>query len=178
MSTISETTLRVRYAETDQMAVVYHSNYLIWFEVGRVELLRKLGFTYVEMEQDGLHLPVVEARCRYKHPARYDDEILVRCHLAKMRPSLLRFSYEIIRLADGRLLSEGETTHVVVGADMKRTHLTRKISERVSRRGRGRHLRPRAPSRILQAPRARAWEIHAGSRDIPGRKVILCRPCN
>ena len=126
MSTTSETLLRVRYAETDQMAVVYHSNYLIWFEVGRVELLRKLGFTYVEMEQDGLNLPVVEARCRYKHPARYDDEILVRCHLEKMRPSLLRFSYEIIRLADGRLLSEGETTHVVVGADMKRTHLTGK----------------------------------------------------
>ncbi len=126
MSTISETTLRVRYAETDQMAVVYHSNYLIWFEVGRVELLRKLGFTYVEMEQDGLNLPVVEARCRYKHPARYDDEILVRCHLAQMRPSLLRFHYEIIRKADGRLLSEGETTHVVVGADMKRTHLTGK----------------------------------------------------
>lgn len=126
MSTTSETLLRVRYAETDQMAVVYHSNYLIWFEVGRVELLRKLGFTYVEMEQDGLNLPVVEAKCRYKHPAHYDDEILVRCHLAQMRPSLLRFHYEIIRNADGRLLSEGETTHVVVGADMKRTHLTGK----------------------------------------------------
>ena len=95
MSTISETTLRVRYAETDQMAVVYHSNYIIWFEVGRVELLRQLGFSYQEMEAEGLHLPVVEAKCRYKHPARYDDEVTIRTHLAQMRASLLRFHYEV-----------------------------------------------------------------------------------
>ena len=102
MSTISETTVRVRYAETDQMGVVYHSNYIIWLEVGRVELLRQLGFSYQEMEAEGLHLPVVEVKCRYKHPARYDDK------------------------ADGRLLAEGESVHVVVGHDLKRTHLTGK----------------------------------------------------
>jgi acyl-CoA thioester hydrolase len=126
MSTICETTLRVRYAETDQMAVVYHSNYLIWFEVGRVELLRQLGFSYLEMEQDGLNLPVVEAKCRYKHPARYDDEVTIRTWIAQMRTSLLRFQYELVRKSDGRLLAEGETVHVVVGRDLKRTHLTDK----------------------------------------------------
>ncbi len=116
----------MRYAETDQMSVVYHSNYIIWFEVGRVELLRQLGFSYLEMEQDGLNLPVVEVRCRYKSPARYDDEIIIRTHLSQMRTSLLRFHYEVIRKADGKLLAEGESAHVVVGRDMKRTHLTGK----------------------------------------------------
>jgi acyl-CoA thioester hydrolase len=126
MSTIYETTLRVRYAETDQMSVVYHSNYLIWFEVGRVELLRQLGFSYLEMEQEGLNLPVVEVKCRYKHPARYDDEITIRTWLAEMRSSLLRFQYEVVRKSDGRLLAEGESVHVVVGRDLKRAHLTEK----------------------------------------------------
>jgi acyl-CoA thioester hydrolase len=129
MSTISETTLRVRYAETDQMAVVYHSNYFIWFEVGRVELLRQLGFSYQEMEAEGLNLPLVEAKCRYKHPARYDDEVTVRTHLAQMRTSLLRFHYELVRKSDGRLLAEGESVHVVVGRDLKRTQLTGKYRE-------------------------------------------------
>lgn len=126
MSTICETTLRVRYAETDQMSVVYHSNYLIWFEVGRVELLRQLGFTYREMELEGLNLPVVEVKCRYKHPARYDDEITIRTRLAQVKASLLRFHYEVVRKSDGRLLAEGESVHVVVGRDLKRTHITEK----------------------------------------------------
>jgi acyl-CoA thioester hydrolase len=126
MSTICETTLRVRYAETDQMSVVYHSNYIIWMEVGRVELLRQLGFSYLEMEQDGLNLPVVEVKCRYKHPARYDDEITIRTRLSQMRTSLLRFQYELLRKSDGRLLAEGESVHVVVGRDLKRSHLTGK----------------------------------------------------
>lgn len=126
MNEICETLVRVRYAETDQMGVVYHSNYLIWFEVGRVAMLRQLGLTYREMEQDGMNLPVAEAKCRYKHPAHYDDELLIRTHLAQMRPSLLRFEYEIVRQADGLLLTTGETTHIVAGRDMRRTHLTEK----------------------------------------------------
>jgi acyl-CoA thioester hydrolase len=126
MSTISETTVRVRYAETDQMSVVYHSNYLIWFEVGRVELLRQLGFSYREMEQDGLNLPVAEVKCRYKHPARYDDEITIRTRLAQVKTSLLRFHYEAVRKADGRLLAEGESVHIVASRELKRTHLTGK----------------------------------------------------
>ena len=82
----SESRVRVRYAETDQMGVVYHSNFFIWFEIGRVELLRQMGFTYKEMEaRDGCYIAVVDARCRYKSPARYDDEILIRTHLKNVR---------------------------------------------------------------------------------------------
>jgi len=122
-----ETRLRVRYAETDQMAVVYHSNYIIWFEVGRVEMLRQLGFNYREMEQqDDTHIVVVDARCRYKMPARYDDVICVRTRLANVRESLLRFEYQILRDSDQVLLAEGETVHLVVGADMKRVPLPKK----------------------------------------------------
>ena len=92
MSRICETTLRVRYAETDQMAVVYHSNYIIWFEVGRTEMLRQLGLSYREMEEDGMVLPVVEVKCRYKHPARYDDEITIRTWVAQMELRCCAFS--------------------------------------------------------------------------------------
>lgn len=114
-----EATLRVRYAETDQMGVVYHSNYFVWFEVGRVELLRKIGFTYREMEsQDGCIIAVVDARCRYKAPARYDDEIMVRTHLKNIRESLIHFGYEVVRIGDKALLAEGETTHIVVDSSM------------------------------------------------------------
>jgi len=122
-----ETRFRVRYAETDQMGVVYHSNFIIWFEVGRVELLRQLGFRYRDMEeQDDCHIAVVDVKLRYKAPARYDDEILVRTTLANMRESLLHFRYEILRAEDGTLLAEGETTHIVVNSDFERTQLPEK----------------------------------------------------
>ncbi len=125
--TICETTLRVRYAETDQMGVVYHSNYFVWFEVGRVELLRKLGFTYREMEvDDGCIIAVVDARCRYKSPARYDDEIIVRTHLKNIRESLIHFAYEVVRPEDNALLAEGETTHIVVDSVMNVRRLPEK----------------------------------------------------
>ena len=119
---VSETTIRVRYAETDQMGVVYHANYLVWFEVGRVEFLRQMGFSYKEMEQqDGCCIAVVDARCRYKAPARYDDEIIVRTHLKNVRESLVHFGYELVRANDGMLLAEGETTHVVIDRELKKT---------------------------------------------------------
>jgi len=119
--------IRVRYAETDQMGVVYHSNYFIWFEVGRVDLLRELGFTYREMEQeDGCYIAVVDARCRFKAPARYDDEIVVRTHLKNVRESLIHFGYEAVREIDGTLLAEGETTHIVTDADMRKRELPSK----------------------------------------------------
>ncbi len=121
-ATVLETRLRVRYAETDQMNVVYHSNYVIWFEVGRVEFMRQLGFTYREMEeQDQLHLPVVEVRCRYKAPARYDDEIIIRTHIARIRSVLIQFQYQVLRAEDGLLLADGESTHVSVNAKMEKT---------------------------------------------------------
>jgi len=122
-----EATLRVRYAETDQMGVVYHSNYIVWFEVGRVEMLRQLGFTYREMEaQDNTHIAVADVRCRYKAPARYDDLIRIRCRLLNVRESLLHFGYEILRDEDGTLLAEGETTHFVVDSSFKRIPLPQK----------------------------------------------------
>jgi acyl-CoA thioester hydrolase len=124
---VNEARIRVRYAETDQMGVVYHSNYIIWMEVGRVELLRQLGFTYKEMErQDKCHIAVVDVKCRFKSPALYDDEVLVRTHLKNVRESLIHFGYEMLRASDGTLLAEGETTHIVVGEDMQRKVLPEK----------------------------------------------------
>jgi len=102
------------------MGVVYHANYFVWFEVGRVELLRQLGFSYRDMEQnDQCFIAVVDARCRYKAPARYDDEIVVRTQLKNVRESLVHFGYELLRAGDGVLLAEGETTHIVTDSQMK-----------------------------------------------------------
>ena len=124
---INETRLRVRYAETDQMGVVYHANHFIWFEVGRVELLRQLGFSYKDMEQqDKCFIAVVDARCRYKAPARYDDEIVVKTWLKNIRESVIHFGYELLRAEDGSLLAEGETTHIVADAQMRKTVLPEK----------------------------------------------------
>ena len=111
----TETTLRVRYAETDQAGVVYHSNYLVWFEVGRVELCRAYGFNYrdMETEADSL-LPVTEVRATYRLPALYDDLIQVRTRLLTLRSRAASFGYEIRRVADGQLLAEGETRHMVI----------------------------------------------------------------
>jgi acyl-CoA thioester hydrolase len=110
----TSTTLQVRYAETDQMGVVYYANYLVWFEIGRTDFCRQHGFAYREMEkQDGLYIMVAEARCRYKSPARYDDQILIRTCLKETRRRVLTFAYEIYRQATNELLAEGETVHVV-----------------------------------------------------------------
>jgi acyl-CoA thioester hydrolase len=117
---INETRLRVRYAETDKMGVVYHSNHFVWFEVGRVELLRQLGFSYRDMEErDGRFIAVAEAKCRYRAPVRYDEEVLVRTELLNVRDSVIHFGYELRRVDDGTLLAEGETTHIVTDANMK-----------------------------------------------------------
>jgi acyl-CoA thioester hydrolase len=109
-----ETPVRVRYAETDRMGVVYHANYLIWFEIGRTEFCRARGFAYREMEEnDDAFLVVAESYCRYKAPAHYDDELLVRTHITELRRRSVRFGYEIARLPDGLIIAEGETGHVV-----------------------------------------------------------------
>jgi acyl-CoA thioester hydrolase len=122
-----ETKLRVRYAETDKMGVVYHSNFVIWFEVGRVELLRQLGFQYSNMEQqDDCHIPVVDLRVRYKSPAQYDDVVVLRTEIKNVRSSLLHFSYEVFREADRKLLATGETTHIIVDKKLKRRALPEK----------------------------------------------------
>ena len=117
---VNETRLRVRYAETDQMGVVYHSNHFVWFEVGRVELLRQLGFSYRDMEsKDDRFIAVAEAKCRYRAPAHYDEEIVVRTELLNLRDSVMQFGYKLRRASDGLLLAEGETTHIVTDAEMK-----------------------------------------------------------
>jgi acyl-CoA thioester hydrolase len=119
-----ETKLRVRYAETDKAGVVYHSNFIIWFEVGRVELLRQMGFSYRELEEKhDCHIAVVDLRCRFRAPARYDDEILIRTRLRGLRNPMMHFSYEILRAADGALLAEGDTTHIVVDGKFERATL-------------------------------------------------------
>ena len=119
-----EVKLRVRYAETDKMGVVYHSNFLVWMEIGRVELMRSLGFDYKQMEaEDDCHLPVVDVRCRYKSPAYYDEVILVHTELRNVRGSLIHFAYEILRQSDRSLLAEGETTHLVVTSKMEKRTL-------------------------------------------------------
>ena len=124
---INESRIRVRYAETDQMGVVYHANHFIWFEVGRVELLRQLGFSYKDMEQqDNCFIAVVDARCRYKSPARYDDEIIVKTWLKNIRESVIHFGYELLRVDDSSLIAEGETTHIVADAQMRKTVLPEK----------------------------------------------------
>ena len=110
--------VRVRYAETDQMGIVYYANYLVWFELGRVELLRSLGLAYSQLEKEHeCILPVIEATCRYKSPARYDDEILIQTWPSLLRNSVLKFSYRILRKGSEShepvLLAEGETVHVV-----------------------------------------------------------------
>ncbi len=127
---INETRLRVRYAETDQMGVVYHANHFIWFEVGRVELLRQLGFNYKDMERDDdCYIAVVDARCRYKAPAHYDDEIVVRTYLKNMREKMIHFGYELVRAGTGELLAEGETMHIVANAEMQPRALPEKYMQ-------------------------------------------------
>ena len=127
----AEARVRVRYAETDQMGVVYHANYFVWFEVGRVEFIRQMGLDYKSMEQeeDAL-IAVVEANARYKAPARYDDELIVRTTLAGVRGPIVRFRYAVLRAADEMLLCEGETMHVGVGRDMKMRKMPQRYVDR------------------------------------------------
>lgn len=128
-----EARVRVRYAETDQMGVVYHANYLVWFEVGRVELMRQCGLNYKRLEQEeGCWIAVVEATARYKAPAKYDDELVVETTVKSVRGPVIRFGYRILRLEDGLLLCEGETIHVALGRDMKRRRVPKKYAEILS----------------------------------------------
>jgi acyl-CoA thioester hydrolase len=113
-----ETLVRVRYSETDKMGIVYYANYLIWFEIGRAEYCRARGFSYRDMEtNDDAFLVVAESYCRYKAPAFYDDELLVRTRITEMRRRSLRFGYELVRVADGQVIAEGETGHVITDAE-------------------------------------------------------------
>ncbi|TCS96748.1 acyl-CoA thioesterase [Hazenella coriacea] len=129
MSNYHETTLRVRYQETDQMGVVYHSNYLIWFEVGRNGFIRQQGYSYQDFENKGLLLPVVEAQCKYRSPAKYDEEVLVRTKLSELSGSKMYFEYEVVRNNDQTLLATGLTKHLWVSKEMKRTNMKKYFPE-------------------------------------------------
>jgi acyl-CoA thioester hydrolase len=122
----SETRIRVRYAETDQMGVVYYANYLVWMEAGRVDLCKALGFNYRDMElDDGVFLAVAEVTCRYRSPARFDDELIVRTWVAEANTRMAIIAYEI-RLTEGRVLATGQTRHVFVSRDFQRIRLPQK----------------------------------------------------
>ena len=123
----SAAVVRVRYAETDQMGVVYHANYLAWFEVGRCEWLRSLGWSYREMEASGSLLPVIEAHCEYRQPARYDDEVEIRTRGEMLTPVRVKFSYEVVRRADGVTAAVGYTVHAATDT----TGRPRRLPERV-----------------------------------------------
>ena len=114
MNEFSEVTLRVRYAETDQMGVVYYANYYVYFEIGRVEYMRERGVAYKDMEiEDDSYIVVAESNCRHSRPARYDDLLRIRTRVAEARRRTIRFAYEIVNDATGELLATGETLHVV-----------------------------------------------------------------
>lgn len=114
MKEFADTTIRVRYAETDQMGVVYYGNYYTWFEVGRVELCRQLGFEYKQMEmEDDSFLVVAESRCRYKRPARFDDLLTIRTRVTAAQRRTVRFGYEITHQGTGETIATGETVHVI-----------------------------------------------------------------
>ena len=106
--------LRVRYAETDKMGVVYHANYFVWFEVGRCELIRGIGKSYRDLEAAGIGLPVIEAHCEFKSPARYDDEVQVKTWGTLLSPARVEFRYEVSQVNDGTVNAVGRTVHAAV----------------------------------------------------------------
>lgn len=114
---------RVRYAEVDRMSIVYHSNYIIWFEIGRTELLRSLGYTYDELEKEKIWLPVIEVNCKYKAPATYDDEVTIETRIIEMGKVKIKFGYKVY--CGDKLLTEGFTTHGITNDELKPIALNR-----------------------------------------------------
>ena len=125
----SISTVRVRYAETDKMGVVYYANYLVWFEVARTDWLRDTGWTYRAMEQEGVGLPVIEAHCDYKSSARYDDEIEIETTARLMSPVRLAFDYRVTRPADGAHIASGYTVHASIDVSGRPVRLPQRVKE-------------------------------------------------
>lgn len=123
----SVTRVRVRYAETDQMGVVYYANYFVWFEVGRTELLRTLGGTYKDLEAEGIFLPVIEASCTYSQASRYDDELDIRTTGKLLSPVRMEFQYEVVRLADQVTTATGRTVHAALNGRGRPCRLPEKV---------------------------------------------------
>jgi acyl-CoA thioester hydrolase len=125
----SRSTVRVRYAETDKMGVVYYANYFVWFEVARADLLRSLGWSYREMEHDGISLPVIEAHCEYVRPARYDDELEIRAEGRLLSPVRMEFSYEVRLLPNPTVAASGRTVHAALDVSGRPCRLPARIRE-------------------------------------------------
>jgi acyl-CoA thioester hydrolase len=123
------TTVRVRYAETDRMGVVYYANYLVWFEVGRTEWLRETGWSYREMEVAGVALPVIEAHCEYRQSARYDDEIEIVTRATALTPIRIRFDYEVVRAEDQAVVAIGHTVHAALDANGRPCRLPDRVRQ-------------------------------------------------
>lgn len=123
MANWHEQRLRVRFEETDAMQVVYYSKFLVWFEVGRINLLRDIGLPYHEWVTRGLHTPVVQAHADYKSSARFDDEILIKTRIASLGKSSLRFESEVYKLPDMNILCTGHTVHTLVNGHGKSTEI-------------------------------------------------------
>ena len=125
----SVSTVRVRYAETDQMGIVYYANYLVWFEVARTDWLRETGWTYRAMEREGVGLPVIEAHCDYKTSARYDDEIHIETTARLVSPVRIAFDYTVLRPADDLLIASGYTVHASVDHAGRPVRLPARVKE-------------------------------------------------
>lgn len=126
---VTELEVRVRYAETDQMGVAHHASFLVWFEAGRTEFIRERGRSYAQIERDGWLLVVVEAQCRYRRPARYDEVLTVRTHLRSLGPATLAFGYEVVRKADSEALADGYTVHAAVDRTGKPRRIPPEVKE-------------------------------------------------
>jgi len=121
--------VRVRYADTDRMGVVYYANYLVWFEVGRTEWLRETGWSYRDMEHNGISLPVIEAHCEYRQPARYDEEIEIRTRATLLTPVRIRFDYDVVRASDETISASGHTVHAALDTSGKPCRLPGRVRE-------------------------------------------------
>jgi acyl-CoA thioester hydrolase len=125
-----ENEIRVRYAETDKMGIVHHSNYYVWFELGRSEFCRSRGFSYLEMEdKESAQMLVAESYCRYKSPAFYEDVLTIRTQVAKIRSRSIFFVYQIYRPSDDTILAEGETLHIVTDKNNKIRSMPKRFKE-------------------------------------------------
>jgi acyl-CoA thioester hydrolase len=125
----SVSTVRVRYAETDQMRVVYHANYLVWFEVARTDLLRSLGWSYREMEAAGVSLPVIEVHADYRQPARYDDELEIEARGRLLSPVRMEFQYTVRRRTDQTVVATGYSRHAAIGPSGRPCRLPTRVRD-------------------------------------------------
>jgi acyl-CoA thioester hydrolase len=125
----SVSTVRVRYAETDKMGVVYYANYFVWFEIGRTDLLRNMGWSYREMEQAGVSLPVIEAHCDYHRPARYDDDLDVKTEGRMLSPVRMEFRYQVVRRTGQIAVATGRTVHAALDPAGKPCRLPERVRQ-------------------------------------------------